>query len=346
MNKDELEKQLALNGWEITKEIEEEKGIIVYFLSIASKNTCINFECRMYSYAYIYEIFGKGRKKINKEDFFFIIEYLKEKKVDKPVVFEIEGTKMTNAWANVFENFFETKTYQKLNHAENQFMRTIYLGINCLQYTTQRDLERLEHFASYLPEIEKIAKEHEKKAFFFVEKDSVLSDFLNDFFFSINDYQCVIGLENKDKILKLCVIKEDPESIDRKVVKEWDIYKKDEIRKYLQEFIEKTEENQRIRNMYGISLFFFKQYCKFNHISPYKKAQEALLPYYSEKEIELIAIKVWKYKEDEKFVNHTSHLTLFGNKAIYLNDKTDELKILTNEQEISEYIEKIKKNIS
>jgi len=343
MKKEKLAKRLALNGWEITKESEKEKGFIVYFLSVASKNTWITFECRMYSYAYIYQIFGKGRKKINKEDFFFIIEYLKEKKVDKPVVFEIEGQKMTNTWANVFENFFETKNYQKLSDVKNKFMRMIYLGIDCSQYTTEGDLKFLERYANYLPEIGEIAKEHEQKAFFFIEKDSVFSEFLNDFFFSINDYQCVIGLEIKNKILKLCVIKED---LDRKVVKEWDIYKKDEIRKYLQEYIEQTEENQRIRNMYGISLFFFKQYCEFNHISPYKKAQEELLRYYSEKEIELIAIKVWKCKGDKRFVSHTSHLTFFGNKAFYCNYENNELKVLANEQEINQHIEKIEKNIS
>jgi len=350
MKKEKLAKRLALNGWEITEEFEDEdeEGYIVYFLNIKSKNTNISFEFCRNSNVYECKVIGKGRKKVNKEVFFFIIEYIKEKKKDKPIAFKMERLKSTEAWNNRFESFFKTENYQKINELDVNFTKKVFLGhdssITC--YTTKKDLKLLKKYANYLSEIEGIVKEYKDKDFVFCEKNPAffIND-LNGFFFSVKDYRFVVQLNIEDDLLKICIRKENDKG---NILKQWNLYEKNDIKKYLKKYIKQTEKNQRIRNMYGNSLFFFKYYCKYFHIIPQQELYDKLLHYYTKEEIEFISTEIWKCDDKTKtFLNYSAHrLTFFGNIAIYFNIETNELKFLSNEQEINQYIEEIEKNIS
>jgi len=344
MNKEELEKKLTKNGW--NEIIEKDNGRMGYSLHIGSKNSDVFFRSYSRVFANGISINAKGRKKIKKDDFFSIINYLKEKRTGKPFIFNMRKENMTNSWNDLLESYFEKEKYRNLHTLNSEIKQMIYMGSKSKEkyYTTKEDLKEIEDYAYYLLEIEKVAKEHETEALFFYSYEKEYVRTSDHFFFSIEDYQCFISLKIENKLLKLCVKKD---SSPRGLLKEWAIDKKEDIKKYLQEYMDQIEKKQRVRNLYQMSNFFFKHYCVKNDIFEFENVRDELLQYYTTKEMEEISINFLKDKKRKEVIkNAVEELCFFDDKAIHFSYKTGELKLILDQEEINQHIKEIEKNIS
>lgn len=345
MNKEKLEKKLQINGW--IKIIEKENKRIDYLFKVHSENSGLFF--RFHKRNFAYEVFingGGGDKIIKKDDFFAIIDYLKEQRTDKPLVFIMRKNDIAQRWFDTLENYFELENYQTVNTLASEIKQMIYMGNVSKEicYTTQKEQKEIEHYGNYLLEIDNIGKKNEKNPLFFYSGGSKYLYEQKGFFFSIEDHQCIVSLKMKNDLLTLRITKMDS---NRELLKEWKINKKEEIGEYLQEYIEKMEKKQRVRNIYQISTFFFEQYCSVNQIFEWENARDELLQYYTMKQLEEISINFLKNENrKERIKVGDEELCFFDDKAIHFSYNTGKLKVIVNQKEINQHIKEMEKDIS
>lgn len=340
MNKEELEKQLKKSGWDDI--VEKESKFTGYSLCIRSNGSKIAFYSQKSHLVHIFLLDLEGaRNKMTKDDLFAIINYLKKQRTDKPVIFKIRKKYMTAFWSQVIENYFSAEGYQNVNTLPSEVNQIIYLGNNpdVACYTTKKELKELKDHAEYLFEIEKIGKENEKKSLFFYSHKPDYVGNINHFFFSIEGYQCFIALKVENKLLKLCIAEK---KVNATIVKEWNIYKKDEIGNYLKEYIKQTEKKQRIRNIYGMSTYFFEEYCaKYSIYVP--DARRELLQYYTLKELEEISIRIYKNKNKRKTMQkEDKRIHFFDDKIIFIDMEKNELKVIVDQEEITQHMKEMR----
>jgi len=298
------------------------------------------------NFAYLVYIHGAGRKEIKKEDFSYVIDFLKEKRMDKPFLIHILKKDMTDAWNNKLESHLKIGNFhytEKLIEKINRFM-FISNPPKETYYQKEEEVQAIENYLSYTPEIKKVAKKHEKKTFFFCSNEREYVRSIDNFFFSIEDHHCFVSLKIKNKSLKLCIKKTEN---DEETLKEWKIDKKEDIGKYLEEYIEQIEKIQRIRMMYRMSTWFFEHFCEINEIYEWENARDELLRYYTKKQLEEISINICKNKNKiKKLENSREELTFFDDKAIHFHHQTGKLKVISNQEEIDQHIKEMEKSIS
>jgi len=340
MNKEELEKQLKKSGWEDF--VEKESKFTGYSLCIRSNGSKIAFYSQRSHLVHIFLLDLEGaRNKITKNDLFAIIDYLKKQRTDKPVIFKIQKKYMTAFWSQVIENYFSAEGYENVNTLPSKINQIIYLGNNpdVACYTTKKELKELKDHAEYLFEIERVGKENEKKPLFFYSHEPEYAGSINHFFFSIEGYQCLVSLKVENKLLKLLIAEK---KVNASIVKEWDIHKKEDIGKYLKEYIKQIEKKRRIRNIYEMSTYFFEKYCAENSIYEWD-AREELLRYYTVKELEEISINICKNKNKRKTIQkEDKKISFFDDKIIFTDMKKSELKVIVDQEEINQHMKEMR----
>lgn len=344
MNKNELEKRLERNGWK--QVVEKNLRSIGYTLYLCSETSVINFKLKEENFAYMVYIYGTGRKKIKKEDFFCVIDFLKEQRMDKPFLIHVLKKVSTDAWINKLESHLKIENFHYTNKLIEKVYQFIFISSFPKEtyYQKEDEIQIIENYVSYVPEIEKVAKKHEKKTFFFYSNEKEYVDKVDNFFFSIEDHHCFVSLKIKNKSLKLCIKKTEK---DEEILKEWNIDKKEDIENYLEEYIKQTEKKQRIRTMYQVSTHFFEHFCVVNEIYEWENARDELLRYYTIKQLEEISINICKSKnKTKKLENSREELTFFDDKAIHFSYNTGKLKVIANQEEINQHIKEMEKDIS
>ena len=344
MNKEQLEKQLKDSGWNDI--VEKESKFTGYSLCVRSNDSKIAFYSQKSHFAHIFLPDLEGaRNEITKDDLFAIIDYLKKQRTDKPVIFKIRKKYMTEFWSKVIENYFTAEDYQNVNTLPSEIKQIIYLGNDpdVVCYTTKKELKELKDHAEYLFEIEKIGKENEKKPLFFYSHEPEYAGSINHFFFSIEGYQCFVTLKVENKLLKLWIAEK---KVNTAILKEWDIHKKEDIGKYLKEYIKQIEKKQRIRNIYKMSTYFFEEFCAEYSIYV-ADARRELLRYYTVKELEEISINICKDKNKRKpMQKENKRINFFDDKIIFIDMEKSELKVIVDKEEMNQHIKEIEKNIS
>jgi hypothetical protein len=126
----------------------------------------------------------------------------------------------------------------------------------------------------------------------------------------------------------------------KKTFEKWKITKKEEIKTFIQSYIDKMEKKQRVKVLFETpSDYFFNIYCALNRMDfgfGKKEIYDTLLTQYSALEIEHLCAKYYKdSKRKKEIYKKNNYFYFFDEKTIVVNREEKTVTIVGNEQKVN-----------
>lgn len=331
MNKDELIEKLQKNGWNV--EIEHNKNTVS--CTLKADRTKIHFYTFPLSYAEKIYAHVIGEKMILEEDFISIIEYLKVEIEHNSLLIKLETKNSTENVRKTLVNYLQKNGYELVDLSKKR--RKLIIGKNTV-YATKESMNEIDHYNEFYLALRDVLYETYHSNVLFDYRDDTLG--LRDgirYFVNIHFHKCIMLLKRNNDTLELSILDDSY----KKTIEKWKITKKEEIKTFIQSYINKTEQKQRVKALFETPPdYFFEQYCILNRISSeyeYKrKIHDALLTQYSPMEIEYLCAKYCKDSERKtKIYKKGTYFFFFDGKTIVLNREEKTVKIVENEQKVN-----------
>ena len=331
MNKDELEKQLKNNGWDVF--IDHRPKYL--FFRLKKDTTEIYFYKYLHFYAKEIEMNIKGERSITEKDFISIIEYMKEgiEKESLLIVLKTENT--TDCIRETIVKYLEKNAYERVDLSKNRRKEIITKAV---VYATNESITEIDYYNDYYLALRDVLSEnyHTKMLFDYDRNTGGIENGIR-FFVNVHFHRCGMLLKRKNDTLELSIL----DKMYEETIEKWGITKKEEIKTFIQPYIDKMEQKQRVKVLFESPPdYFFDIYCTLNEIGIFefeykRRIHDALLNQYSALEIEYLCAKYCKdSKRKTKIYKNSTYFYFFDEKTIVVN-KEKTVKIVENEQKVN-----------
>jgi len=331
MNKEKLIEKLQKNGWNV--EIEHNKNIVTCVLN--ADRTEISFSKISWSYAKQISAYVTGEKLILEEDFISIIEYLKVGIEHNSLLIDLETQNSTENVRETLVNYLQKNGYELVDLSKKR--RKLIIGKNIV-YATKESINEIDHYNEFYLALRDVLYEtyHSKVLFDYRDDTLGVRDGIR-YFVNIYFHKCIIFLKRNNDTLELSIL----DNSYKETIENWKITKKEEIKTFIQPYIDKMEQKQRVKVLFEtLPDYFFDKYSTLNRIGfevEYKrKIYDALLTQYSPLEIEYLCAKYCKYSERKtKIYKNGNYFFFFDGKTIVVNREEKTVTIVENEQKVN-----------
>jgi len=338
MNKEQLIETLNLKGWSV----ECERNYAWFRIKIEKEINMFEFGLFETDFDYKLLIRNIGKDMIEETEFQIILQFFQQKKEDKPLLLILPSNSLNMTREYAIETYIKNKNYKKMN-VDDQMVEALKVTEHVCLYAKDETIKQMKQFTVIFTALKNLLQTNYNQTLFFDYNENDLARRKSlEFFVNINYCVVSVKITIEENIIFLSLYKEG-------IVKEkWEIKQEQDVQTYLQSYIDKVEQNQRVRNLFQTHTYFFDKYCALNGVISFfsRRMYETLLTTYDSKEIERIAALHCKEKEPKKRIeNNMKYICFFDQKALLVSRTELTVTFIEDLREINKHIKEIEKNI-